>query len=127
MIYLDTSVAMAHLFAEDRRAPEGIWAGGVVSSRLLEYEVWTRVNGRGAGGTHGETVRALLGRILLVELAPVVLARVLQPFPVPVRTLDAIHLATALYLTEARARVELATFDERMRAAARALRIPMAF
>ena len=62
-----------------------------------------------------------------MELAPVVLARVLQPFPVPVRTLDAIHLATALYLTEARARVELATFDERMRAAARALRIPMAF
>jgi predicted nucleic acid-binding protein len=44
-----------------------------------------------------------------------------------VRTLDAIHLATALYLTEARARVELATFDERMRAAARALRVPMAF
>lgn len=44
-----------------------------------------------------------------------------------VRMLDAIHLATALYLTEARARVELATFDERMRAAARALRVPMAF
>ena len=127
MIYVDTSVAMAQLFAEDRRAPERIWAGEVVSSRLLEYEVWTRVNGRRAGGTHGETVRALLGRILLVELAPVVLARVLQPFPVPVRTLDAIHLATALYLTEARARVELATFDGRMCEAARALRIPLAF
>lgn len=41
MIYLDTSVALAHLLAEDRRPPEALWDETLVSSRLLEYELWT--------------------------------------------------------------------------------------
>jgi hypothetical protein len=27
VIYLDTSVALAHLLAEDRRPPDSLWAG----------------------------------------------------------------------------------------------------
>ena len=42
MIYLDTSVALAELFAEDQKAPEELWSELLVSSRLLEYELWTR-------------------------------------------------------------------------------------
>ena len=38
MIYVDTSVALAHLFAEDRRPPASFWTETLVSSRLLEYE-----------------------------------------------------------------------------------------
>ncbi len=126
MIYLDTSVALATLFVEDRRPREALWREPLVSSRLLEYELWTRVNARGAAKTHGDAVRDVLARISLVELAPTVLARALDPFPAPVRTLDALHLATAAFLLESRQRVELATYDGRMRVAASAMGIPVA-
>jgi hypothetical protein len=53
-----------------------------------------------------------------------VLARALEPFPVPVRTLDALHLSTLLFLQSQRQPVELATYDERLAAAAAALGIP---
>jgi hypothetical protein len=43
MIYLDTSVALAHLLAEDRHPPDGLWTEVLVSSRLIEYEVWTHL------------------------------------------------------------------------------------
>jgi predicted nucleic acid-binding protein len=127
VIYLDTSVALAELFAEDRKAPESLWAEPLVSSRLFEYELWTRVNGRSAAGTHGEAAREILARVSLVELVPTVLARALEPFPAPVRTLGALHLATLQYLSTAGQRVALATFDERMRRAAAALGLPAAF
>ena len=127
MIYLDTSVALAELFAEDRKAPESMWAEPLISSRLLEYELWTRVNGRRAGRTHGEAAREILARVSLVELVPTVLARALEPFPAPVRTLDALHLATLQYVSTAGQKVALATFDERMRRAAAALGVATAF
>jgi predicted nucleic acid-binding protein len=126
MTYLDTSVALAELFAEDHRPPEALWREPLVSSRLLEYELWTRVHARNAGRTHGDAVRELLARVSLVELAPTVLARALEPFPVPVRTLDALHLATASFLLERRQRITLATYDERMRAAAGRLGLELA-
>lgn len=118
MTYLDTSVALAELFAEDRRPPEALWREPLVSSRLLEYELWTRVNARGAARTHGEAVREILARVSLVEMAPTVLARAIEPFPAPVRTLDALHLATAQFLVSQRQELALATYDERMRACA---------
>ena len=43
MIYLDSSVALAHLLGEDRRPPGELWSETLVSSRLFEYELWTRV------------------------------------------------------------------------------------
>ncbi len=126
MIYLDTSVALAELFAEDRRPPEALWREALVSSRLLEYELWTRVNARGATRTHGEVVRDVLARVSLVELAPTVLARALEPFPAPVRTLDALHLATVQFLVTSRQPIALATYDDRMRACAGAMGIQLA-
>ena len=68
MIYLDTSVALAQLLAEDRTPPASLWREPLVSSRLLEYELWTRVHARGLGRSHGEDVRQLLGRIALPRL-----------------------------------------------------------
>jgi predicted nucleic acid-binding protein len=126
VIYLDTSVALAELFAEDRKAPDDLWSQPLVSSRLLEYELWTRVNARGSARTHGDGVREVLARVSLVELAPPVLARALEPFPVPVRTLDALHLATLDYLAGMRQPAPLATFDERLRRGAVALGLPIA-
>jgi len=118
MIYLDTSVALAHLLSEDRRPPDRLWDDSVVSSRLLEYELWNRIHARDLAGTHAEDARGLVGRIALLELTPHVLARALEPFPVAVRTLDALHLASAEFLRARGQDVYMATYDDRMKAAA---------
>ena len=125
MIYLDTSVALAYLLTEDRALPESIWQETLISSRLLEYEVWNRIHARGLARSHGEQARNLIGRLALIELAPPVLARALEPFPIPVRTLDGLHLASIEFLRARRQTVELASYDQRLLAAARALRIPL--
>lgn len=125
MIYLDSSVALAQLLAEDRTPPETLWRQPLVASRLLEYEVWNRLNARGLGRSHGEEARALIGRVALIELAPPVLGRALEPFPVPVRTLDALHLASVEFLRSRGQAVELASYDDRLLAAAGALGIPL--
>lgn len=125
MIYVDTSVVLAQLLAEDRVPPVSLWDGLLVSSRLLEYEVWTRLHGRGLARSHGEVARDILARIAIIELIPAVLARALEPFPRPVRTLDSLHLASAHYLVNARQSVQLATYDERMSATAVAIGLPL--
>ena len=125
MIYLDSSVALAHLLAEDRSPPDSIWQEILVSSRLLEYEVWNRIHARRLGHSHGEEARALIGRVALIELAPPVLARALDPLPIAVRTLDALHLASIEFLRARGQTVALASFDERLLAGARALHVPL--
>ena len=68
MIYLDTSVALAQLLAENRRPPDGFWQEALIASRLLEYELWTAITARGLSASHGNEVRALIGRVALIEL-----------------------------------------------------------
>lgn len=125
MIYVDTSVALAHLFVEDRRPPASLWEGSLVASRLIEYEIWTRLHAYERAKSHADAADGLLGRIALMELAPTVLERALDGFPVPVRTLDALHLATVEFLRHRGQVVELASFDHRMLIAARAMGIPI--
>ena len=43
-----------------------------------------------------------------------VLKRALEPFPAPVRTLDALHLASIVFLRDRGQTVALATYDVRM-------------
>lgn len=121
MIYLDTSAALAHLLAEDRRPPAEIWSRELVASRLLEYELWNRLHARGLAASHGDVARRLLARVALVALGPEVLERALDPFPVPVRTLDALHLASVTFLVSHGKDVEIATYDQRLAGAARAM------
>jgi predicted nucleic acid-binding protein len=125
VIYLDSSVALAHLLAEDRFPAEHLWQQQLVSSRLLEYELWNRIHARRLARSHGDAVRALIGCVALLDLAPTVLARALDPFPIPVRTLDALHLASIEFLRNSQQQVELATYDERLIAGARALHISL--
>lgn len=126
LVYLDTSVALAHLLAEDRCPPDALWERPLSSSRLLEYELWVRLNALGLGASHGEAARELLGRIAFIELQPPVLARAHEPFPMPVRTLDALHLASAEFLRSRGQRLELASYDERMIDTARRMNIAIA-
>jgi predicted nucleic acid-binding protein len=121
LIYLDSSVLIAQLLAEDRRPRQELWSESLTSSRLLEYEVWTRIHARGLGGRLGEVLRLLLARLSILGLERPVLARVLEPFPRRVRTLDAIHLASADFLRGEGQEVKVATYDERMAEAARAM------
>lgn len=125
MIYVDTSVVLAQLLAEDRHPPARLWNEILVSSRLLEYEMWTRLHARQLAKSHGEDARLLIGRIALLELSPPVLARALDAFPRSVRTLDALHLASCEYLRNQGQSVRLASYDGRMTALAHAMNIPV--
>lgn len=125
MTYVETSVLLAQLLAEDRYPPETLWAETIVSSRLTEYEVWNRINARGLASSHGESVRLLLGRLRWLEMTPTVLARALEPWPLRLRTLDALHLASVDFLRAHGQAVTLASYDGRVVNAARRLSIPL--
>lgn len=127
MIYLDTSVALAYLLSEARCPPDSLWDETLVSSRLLEYELWTPLHTRGLAASHGEAARRLIGRVAMLELVPSVLARALDAFPgpAPLRTLDALHLASCAYLVDSGQQVALASLDRRMTAVARAMDISL--
>jgi hypothetical protein len=126
VIYIDSSIALARLLFEPHAPPALFWLQPLCSSRLLEYEVWNRVHAYGLTGSHADRARVLLSGIELLELSEPVLARALEPWPTPIRTLDALHLATVSYLRQQGEPVELASYDNRLLAAAQALGAPLA-
>src|SRR6202008_3191795 len=100
-----------------------LWDQPVVSSRLIECEVWNWINARRLQESHGDAVRGLIGRIAIIEMVPAVLRRALEPFPTSVRTLGPIHLAAIEFIRSQGASVWLASCDERLVGAARLLGI----
>ena len=125
VIYVDSSVVLARLLGEPRAPPAGFWDAELVSSGLVEYEIWNRIHAYGLVESRGNPARLLLAGLKLIELSAIVLARALDPFPVSVRTLDGLHLATADFLLRQGESVEVASYDNRLLAAARALAIPI--
>jgi predicted nucleic acid-binding protein len=121
VVYVDSSAVLAQLLAVERRPPEAFWLETLTSSRLLEYEVWTRIHRETGGAARPEAAQALLGKVVLVELRPAVLQRALRPYPVPLRTLDALHVATLDHLRGMGGALALATYDRRMADAALAI------
>ena len=125
MIYLDSSVALTYLLAEDRSPPDGILgctAGIEPLARIRGVESRARSGAEPFACPRNSRPHRPLA---LIELDPAVLARVLEPFPVRVRTLDALHLASIEFLRSRRQAVELLSYDDRLLSAARALRIPL--
>lgn len=94
-----------------------------MSSRLLEYEVLNRLHVRSISGAAFEVAVSLIKSMYLLDLAPDVLARARDPFPIAVRTLDGLHLASLTHLRRTEPLVRLASYDRRMRDAAIALGI----
>jgi predicted nucleic acid-binding protein len=125
VVYLDSSVALAHLLAEDRRPAADFWNQTLIGSRLVEYEVSTRLNNLRISAAAMETATMLLQRIALIELVPEIVRRARDKYPMQVRTLDALHLASIQFLREQGVHLELATYDVRMREAAVKLKIPL--
>lgn len=121
MIYIDSSVVLAHVFAEGVAPSAAFWSADLVTSRLTEFECWVRVHAYGRAATHGAALAATLAYIDLVALDEETCARTRAPFPVPVRTLDALHLAAADYLRARGFVLEVATYDTRMQQAAAAM------
>ena len=107
----------------------------VVSSTLTQVEcarALSRAVGLGRMG-RGEELAALrlmdaaAARWAILEMSGKVIARARGAFPVePVRTLDALHLATALLFREAIPDLLVVSLDERVRANAEALGLPVA-
>jgi len=132
-IYAESSVVLTWLLGEPR-ADEfhsiTIRADSVVSSVLTIVEVRRGLLRREKEGGLSLEARSRLDRLLtracsqwhLMEITPEVRARAEQVFPVePVRTLDALHLATALHFARAFPGLQIASFDGRVRGNARAL------
>lgn len=68
----------------------------------------------------------MIALVDFIEMTPDILQRAKAPFAVPVRTLDALHLATAGYLRERHPLTfSPATYDRRMADAAKALDLPL--
>ena len=126
LTYIDSSVALAHVFREPRAPGPSFWLRPKVSSRLLKYEIWNRLHAHNRAESHGEIARDLLGGIELLDLSNEALSRALEAFPLSVRTLDALHLSTIGFLRGSGEEIELASYDRRLIAAATALSIPVA-
>jgi predicted nucleic acid-binding protein len=126
VIYLDTSVVLAELLKENRRPPAAFWLAPATSSRLLDYEIVVRLNARGSTPAALNEARDYLAKIKLVGLDEATLGRALQPFSVALRTLDAIHLSTMMFLQRRGITLELATYDAKLGHAATALGFALA-
>lgn len=125
MIYVDTSVVLSHLFAEPKTPTVAFWSQPLTSSRLLQYETRNRIHVRLLGVVLARQVQSLLDQIILMDMSEPILTRALQPFPVPVRTLDGLHLATMVFLRGHGQTIEVATYDQRLATAAQALGFPL--
>jgi predicted nucleic acid-binding protein len=103
--YVDSSVLLDTLLEEGSALIDHIWAGGpVYSSELLSIECRRTVLRERLGRKIDDEglldafdrISLVLGRIHLVELSSRIKQRAGEAFPIHVKTLDALHLSTAL-------------------------------
>lgn len=123
--YVESSALVAALIQADEEARTSLRTGPRhVTSALTFAEaaralVRARVGERITADQERRALRALQQferRCYVVSITDEVLARVRRPFPVePVRTLDAIHLATAETLGELPQLMTIVTRDHRVR------------
>jgi PIN domain len=129
IVYLDTSTVLRVLFQQGKRlAAWGRWEEAY-SSELLGVEgrraidrlrLESALDDEGVARAQEELVR-IEQSIHLIALTRAVLRRAAQPMATVVRTLDAMHLASAAILREGvGSHLVFATHDARQRTAARA-------
>lgn len=80
----------------------------------------TRLRAFGLEETHGPLARELLNRVSLLEVVEAVVGRRTE-LPAGLRTLDALHLASMLFLRAQGAQVRIATYDRRLADASAAM------
>ncbi len=130
--YLDTSALLRLVLREAGSLEELRSCEALLSSELLAVEslrTIDRLRLQGAlsmdeAAVRRSAVTEWLEAVDLVLLQRPILARATDPFPVPLGTLDALHLATALLWREqAREPLVMATHDGSLALAARAFGI----
>jgi len=130
MLYLDASVVLRLVMGEAAPLARGTQFEGAVASALTEVECLRTLDRLARVGTltPSETadrrmaVYQLLEEVEVVDISSAVLRRASEPFPTPLGTLDAIHLATAIAWRERRmATLTMATHDKSLAIAARAV------
>ena len=102
--YVDSSVVLRHVLIGDVSIRHALEFPAIMSSELMEIEcrrvlLRCRLQDELTDETLVEAVRRfddVLGGIDLLELSPAIKRRAMESFPVSVKTLDALHLATAL-------------------------------
>ena len=128
--YVDTSVLLRVVLSQPDRLGEWASIDQAVTSALTEVECLRTLDRRCRQGLldpreladrRGLALR-LLERMDRVDLSPAVLRRAADPFPTPLGTLDAIHLATAILWRDGRSVAPvLVTHDGELAMAARAV------
>lgn len=128
--YLESSVILRLVLGQPGAWREWRTLEGAASSALTEVECLRTLDrlrltegiAEGAIAERRAAVYDMLRRLTMIELSRPVLDRASQPLPLALRTLDALHLASALEWREyAGDDVVLATHDARLGAAGRAL------
>jgi len=129
--YIESSALVAALLEHDSDALKSVRTRGrkVTSALTIAEAARAILRARAASRLTADQERAAVRalrrferRSYLVAVTDTVLARVRRPFPVePVRTLDAVHLATAELLGEPPPLVTVVTRDVRVRENAEAL------
>lgn len=114
MVYLDTSVALAFFLSEDVRPPDRIWSEALVASRLTEYELATRLRGQLEPQEATDAREAVSAHVSFIDLSDVVVGDALRGLPEGLRTLDALHLASVIFLRDQGVDIRVATYDRRL-------------
>ncbi len=128
--YLDASVVLRLVLGEPNRLAEWKRVESAVASALTEVECLRTLDRLGRAGALSENeviarraeVYRLLEGVEVVDIARPILRRASEPFPAPIGTLDAIHLATAIAWRDAsETALVMATHDKALGTAARSV------
>jgi len=126
VVYAETSAVLAWLLGDEPgpRARRVLNSADQVVTSVLTLLEATRGIMRAASERHitavdASRLKGLLTRATaawqLLEITPEIRVRAAERFPIePVRTLDAIHLATALYFARVFSGLSVLTFDDRI-------------
>jgi predicted nucleic acid-binding protein len=126
-LYVDSSVILRFVLGAPNAITEWIEEPNAIGSMLVGVEVLRtldrlRITGELNEGEFQDRFRAarqILRRITLIDVTRSILLHASKPLPFPLKTLDAIHLATAIAWKRTRdAGTRLATHDRQLAHAA---------
>jgi predicted nucleic acid-binding protein len=127
--YLDSSVLLRAVLGDGRRLAEWSRIVAASTSEITRVECLRVMDRLRIANTMTErelarrraTVLHLLEGFEIIRMNRAVLTRAADAFPTQIRTLDAIHLASALMLNSRERSIRLATHDQDLAVAAQAV------
>jgi uncharacterized protein len=132
--YVDSSVLLRFILDQPGRLSALLQADGRVTSLVTEVECLRAVESARTRGQldtdeYADRRRIVFAQLRRMRRLPVtrsVLRRAGEPYPLPVKSLDAIHLASALMLREREARdLVFATHDRQLGRVAAVMDFPV--